>query len=144
MLSWDSPHFHSSSLGHLLQPQVFLFSMSSSRRNRLDCVGVLPDTNLCTQSQVRHHRLHSERLSCSCDASHSASAVLSARVACVLDQGFTTVPLIIMPPLVDFLSGPVAHVNLPLVAFPCPHRPRHLFCSFQSPPTALCRIRHHI
>ena len=79
-------------------------------------------------------------------ASYSTSAVLTARVACVLDQCFTIT-------LVNFLSGPVAQSTCtPTFISPCflAHiAPRHSFHSFQtsgcllqSLATLLCRTRH--
>ena len=113
LFAWDSPHFYSSRLGHLLQPQIPQFHVSSltetsSRRYRFGSVGISPNLHLGGHAQVRHNRLHSKSLCCAGkDCVYTASAVLSVRVACVLDQCFTTVPLIIIiPPLVNFLSGP--------------------------------------
>ena len=42
-------------------------SKISSPRNRLDSTGIRLDTDLRTQFQVRHDRLHFESLSCPCD-----------------------------------------------------------------------------
>ena len=131
-------------VGHLLQPQVFQFHMSglpkaSSRRNRHGCVGVRPNTNLCTQSQVRHHRLHSESLRCACAncVTFSFRRVQRTRRLCsrpVFDHcavhyhraSTRRLPLVPIRPIrID------AHVNLHLVVCLCPHGPRHSSHSLQ-------------
>ena len=99
-----------------------------------------PDTGVCTQSQVRHHRLQSESLN-STVTTHVMFRFthVKERVARVLDECFTTVPSIttIMPPLVDLLSGsfaqfePTCASTFILRCFPRPHRPCHRFQSFQ-------------
>ena len=69
---------------------------------------------------------------------YSTSAVLSVREACVLDQCFTIVPLpIIMPPLVDFLSGPCAQSEstcTSTITPSCFHHPR-------SPQVSACLLQ---
>ena len=58
---------------------------------------------------------------------YSASAVLDARLACGLDRCFTTMPLIIKPPLVDCLLRVFRLIDVCLVnVFPCHRDPRHV------------------
>ena len=72
LFAWDSPHFYSSRLGHLLQPQIPQFHVSSltetsSRRCRFGSVGISPNLHLGGHAQVCHHRLHSKSLCCTRD-----------------------------------------------------------------------------
>ena len=103
---------------------------------------------LCTQLQVRHHRLHAETVSCPFDDRVVFSFRRAQRRRRMCSRPFTTVPLIIIPPLVD-LSRPVVQSESTCTStlissrFPCPASSFLLLsgmpCLVSTP---LCRIRH--
>ena len=83
---------------------------TSSRRYRFGSVGISPNSHLGGHAQVCHHRLHSKSLRCTRDDCVILGFCRAQRTRRLRSgQCFTTVPLIIIiPPLVDFLSGPLA------------------------------------
>ena len=102
LFAWDSPHFYSSRLGHLVQPQIPQFHVSSltetsSRCYRFGSVGIRPNSHLGGHAPVCHHRLHSKSLCCTRDD----FVILGFRRA-------QRTRRLRSGPLVDFLSGSFA------------------------------------
>ena len=95
----------------LVLPMILLDDVASGLWPRSDSTNCIPSPSAVTVTM----------------AWYSGSATLQARDVWVLDQCFTRVPLIIIiPPLVDFLSMAFRPVRVNLdVKFP-PHHPRHL------------------
>ena len=163
LFAWDSPHFYSSRLGHILQPQipqlhVSSLSETSSRHYCFHSVGVSPDSHLGGHAQVCHHRLHSKSLS----FTRNDSVILGFRRAqrtrrlrsgpmfhhCAVDHHHSSTRRLPLGPLGPIRIHMHVHVHL-IVMSPGSHHPRHFLytcqipaCLLQPLPTASSEIRH--
>ena len=132
LFAWDSPHFYSSRLGHILQPQIpqlHVSSLSETSSRRYHALG--------WSRPVCHHRQHSKSIRCTRDD----CVILGFRRAqrtrrlrsglmfhhCAVDHHHASACRFSLRPLRPIRIYLHVHVHL-IVMSPRSHHPRHFLC----------------